>query len=164
MGIHVEEDKMPQLFGHIKIEVCDDEGNIICVREKHNAIVNTGKNFILNRMASDDVASISYCAIGIGTGGVDSSAQQIETEVHRVATIYTDSAISTLEQKWMAFFNTNVPAGSTYQITEVGLFGGGADAGSNTGTLVGWSQFGAVPKTPGSHSLTVDYRIFVSGI
>jgi len=155
-------DVMPGINGHVKIEVRDEEDNIVFVRESYNTITNIGKNFILNRLANSNDDVVGYCAIGIGTGGVDSSAQQIETEIYRVTTLHTPSTLSSLEVKWTAYFNTNVPPNSTYQITEVGIFAGEADAGSNTGILVGWTQFSAVPKTPGTHSLTVDYKIFAS--
>ena len=156
-------DLSPKLIGTVELTLTNKSGNIIKKVITHNAIVNLGMDFVLNRMADDNIVKpISYIGIGTGVTAVDSGDTTLVTERGRATVTYTESTVSTREINFSAYFEAAYPD-TDYDISEIGLFGGQAYGSSDSGILVGRALITPITKIADQHGLTINYKISTSG-
>ena len=154
-------DRMDRINGIVTITLRDDDGCIIQERTQYNALVDLGKNLLLNRLINNtEIDPITYIAVGIGSSEIDSGETGMQGEVARRGAIYTKSTTATLDLKLSAYFESDYPVLSDYEISEVALYGGAATVESGTGTIVARVLISnPITKQRGTHSVTVDYHL-----
>ena len=111
-----------------------ETGEILDTEVIHNIIVNTGKERVAKLL--NGVSSTYFRAIAVGTGATGALAGNtaLETEVTRSA------ATLTYEASYKAKFEYTFTFGSTYAITEAGLFDSATVSGS---TMLNRTTFAA---------------------
>lgn len=113
-------------------------------------LVNTGKNFLADRIAAAAQSALSHMAIGVGATAETINDTTLQMEAARVALTSKTSSGN------VASFTATFPSGTgTGSITEVGLFNAGAN-----GTMLMRKTFGVITKTAGaSLTLTIDITL-----
>lgn len=126
----------------------------------HNLVVDTGLNSIASRLSGTDVpankkSTITYCAVGTGTNAPAAGDTDLQTENTRKQVSVRSSTDNVA--RFRTFFNTSE---ANITIKEIGLFGDGATATADSGTL--FCRL-AVDKTKtSSETLTLDWLVTVS--
>lgn len=133
------------------------DGKCLDRHEAHNVACNAGRTVLLNLIAgAAGYGGVSYFAVGTGTPiNPDAGDVQLVTEGFRKA--LSGTTISGNQIDLSTLFATT-EANLTY--TEAGLFGNGATATANSGTLFAHAAY-AYQKSS-SINLTNDYVIFLN--
>lgn len=122
----------------------------------HNIACNVGRTVALDFLAGNGTPSgITYFAVGTGAGTPAASDTQLSAEVFRKAV--STVTLSGNQVLFGTLFNTT-DANDNY--TEAGLFGNGATATANSGTLFAHAAY-YYDKTV-SITLTNDYFVFLN--
>lgn len=168
MRIRVE-DQIREIKGIFHIRVWDGKpirvgdnwvGFLKTEKIIENLMTTKGKQLVLNLLAKKTgVTGLEVIGIGTGTTTESAGDTTLETERTRENITFT-STISggTTSMTYSAFFEPDDP-GTTYDITEVGLFGNGATLTADSGDLFARKTFTAVEKETGIDTLTVDYSL-----
>jgi len=137
--------------GRLTIAINDE-----IVRDIDNLVVNTGKNYVANRMASDvsgGTAIMSHMAIGSGTSAALVTNSALINEEAIVA--LTSGEANNATVTYIATFGTDTPS-SAAAITEAGIFND-----SSSGTMLCRTVFDVVNKQP-SDSMTITWAVTAS--
>ena len=117
------------LRGDVVLELRKKDGEVIERLEKKNLIVNTGKERVANLIGEGigtGLTGFSYIAIGTGTTAPAVGNTALETEAEReLATISYEADYKCVFEKTFDF-----GTGSSYAITEAGVFDGATPTGS----------------------------------
>ena len=88
------------------------------IQEVKNKVVDTGLNFICNRLKDDLLPPMTHMAIGTGTTSVEMTDIELETQVHNRMPL-TSTTVNDNVIEFSAIFEGTTHAGS---ITEAGIF------------------------------------------
>ena len=143
-----------ELRGHVRVVLKDRDGNVVEQIEQDNLVVDAGRNLLRDFLLGNTVSGLNYIAIGTGTSEPLPTDTQLENEIDR----RTFSAVTSGNRyiKISAFYTFD-EVNTT--ITEAGLFGNGATADPNTGTLYARTLFATpIVKTPDT-TLTIEWTL-----
>jgi len=126
-----------KLTGAVSLVLRDKDGNVKQTKEAKNLIVNTGLNFICDRMKDDETA-MTHMALGSGTtaaaAGDTALGSQLGSRVSLTSSTVTDNQI---------VYVCSFPAGSgTGAVTESGIFNA-----ASAGTMLCRVVFSTVNKS-----------------
>ncbi len=126
-----------KLTGAVSLVLRDKDGNVKQTKEAKNLIVNTGLNFICDRMKDDETA-MTHMALGSSTtaaaAGDTALGTQLGSRVSLTSSTVTDNQI---------VFVCSFPAGSgTGAVTEAGIFNA-----ASAGTMLCRVVFSEVNKS-----------------
>lgn len=139
--------------GRLTIAINDE-----IVRDIDNLVVNTGKNYVANRMQSDVSGGsplMSHMAIGAGVSAAGATDSALGDQKARVALNANSPTLSGATVTYVATFGTNTPS-SAAAITEAGIFND-----SSTGTMLCRTVFDVVNKQS-SDSMTITWSVTAS--
>ena len=127
------------------IEIHDAEtGTLLRRVETHNLVVTAGLNLIRDLLrGAAGVTGLNYFAYGTGTTAAAAGNTTLQTEVGRDN--YTQTSI--VDGKLTIKYYLASTAGNGNTISEAGLFGNGATATANSGTLFARAVFAGEAKT-----------------
>jgi len=118
-----------------------------------NLVVNTGLNFIVNRM-KDAVADVmSHMSLGTGTTAAAAANTTLETEISGSRVTLTSTTVTANQITYIASFAAGVGTGA---VTEAGIFNAGTG-----GTMLCRTVFPVVNKQAGD-SMTVTWTVTVN--
>jgi len=126
-----------KLTGAVSLVLRDKDGNVKQTKEAKNLIVDTGLNFICDRMKDDETA-MTHMALGSGTtaaaAGDTALGSQLGSRVSLTSSTVTDNQI---------VYVCSFPAGSgTGAVTEAGIFNA-----ASAGTMLCRVVFSTVNKS-----------------
>lgn len=145
-----------RMRGFIEMELRNPQGHILEKRTINNVIVTAGRRWVLQQIASSEIAtaqSISHLAVGTGTTAPATSDSALGGENLRKAIgTFTTANLTSNPPSWLAAvsFATN-EANTT--LGEVGLFNSNAN-----GTMLGRATFSTINKTT-SNTLSISYTV-----
>lgn len=116
--------------GYLQVEVYRD-GKLWRVDCQKNLVVAAGRNLLRDFLARDDVTGLTHMAIGTGTAAPAATDTKLANEVYRDTFTQVTKIDGGLELRM--YLPSSAANGLT--ITEAGLFGGGATAAKDSGTL-----------------------------
>ena len=120
---------------------------------KDNLVVTAGKILVADFLIGETRTGINYHAIGISTTAPAIGDTQLGTEaVRKAVTSIIRSSVSVIVS---AFYTA---AQCTYNIKEVGLFGNGATATANSGTLFSHAAQNE-DNSAGLNDLTMEWEL-----
>lgn len=118
-----------------------------------NLVVNTGLNFIVNRM-KDAVADVmSHMSLGTGTTAAAAADTILEAEISGSRVALTSTTVTANQITYIASFAAGVGTGA---VTEAGIFNAGTG-----GTMLCRTVFPVVNKQAGD-SMTVTWTVTVN--
>ena len=139
-----------KITGTLNVKHYDSEYRLIQELDLKNLVVNTGKNFIAQRMVGTGTNIMSHMAVG----GTNASQTVLDTalgsELARVA--LTTSAVSENTITYVATFPAGTPS-LTSNLYEAGIFNA-----ASAGTMLCRTTFGLVTKNP-SDIITITWQI-----
>ena len=141
-----------KLRGYVALILRDKNGNIKEDRKVKNLIVDTGLNFICDRMKDDETA-MTHMALGSGTTAAAAGDSALGSEVARVA--LTSTTVSSNTVTYVATFGAGTPS-SAAAVTEAGLLNA-----SSAGTMLCRTVFDVVNKGT-ADSMTITWTVTVS--
>ena len=129
---------------------------LVCEKKVPNLITTLGKGLVCDNLISVVTSGLHYHAIGTGTTAAAIADIKLETEVTRkeVTSRTRVGNVITLSTFYLA-------AQATYNIKEVGIFGGGATAAADSGTLFSHALL-SYDNSAGLYDLTFDYELTIS--
>lgn len=134
------------------------DGDLVETIHRCNTFTLVGKQLALKLLAKKiGITGLEYIAIGTGAAG---GTVALDTEVGRSPIIFT-STISGSDKYIIhsCYFEPDTP-GSTYTISEIGIFGDGATGVVDTGVMLAANVIApTVQKEVGIDSLVVDYTL-----
>ena len=140
-----------EMFGRLKIEVFDAEGQIKTVAEVPNLVVTTGKGFIASRMKDTTSGAMSHMAVGTDNTATTVGDTGLAAELARVALVSTTVSGSTVT--YVASFP---PGTGTGALVEAGIFNA-----SSAGTMLCRTTFSVINKGA-ADSMTITWTVTVS--
>jgi hypothetical protein len=140
-----------KLTGAVSLVLRDKDGNVKQTKEAKNLIVDTGLNFICDRMKDDETA-MTHMALGSSTtaaaAGDTALGTQLGSRVSLTSSTVTDNQI---------VFVCSFPAGSgTGAVTEAGIFNA-----ASAGTMLCRVVFSTVNKSA-DDTLQITWTISLS--
>jgi hypothetical protein len=111
-----------KLKGAVALVLRDKDGNVKAKQEAKNLIVDTGLNFICDRMKDDETA-MSHMAIGSGTTAAAAGDTALGTELDRVA--LTSSTVTNNEIVYVASFGAGTGTGAVTEAATLNASSGG---------------------------------------
>jgi hypothetical protein len=111
-----------KLKGAVALVLRDKDGNVKEKQEAKNLIVDTGLNFICDRMKDDETA-MSHMAIGSGTTAAAAGDTALGTELGRVA--LTSSTVTNNEIVYVASFGAGTGTGAVTEAATLNAASGG---------------------------------------
>lgn len=126
------------------------------VKEDHllkNLVVDTGLNFIVNRMKDANATVMSHMTLGTGTTAAAAGNTTLETEIVGARVSLTSTTVAANQITYIASFAAGVGTGA---VTESGIFNN-----SSGGTMLCRTVFPVVNKQAGD-SMTVTWTVTVS--
>lgn len=126
------------------------------VKEDHllkNLVVDTGLNFIVNRMKDANATVMSHMTLGTGTTAAAAGNTTLETEISGARVALTSTTVAANQITYIASFAAGVGTGA---VTESGIFNN-----SSGGTMLCRTVFPVVNKQAGD-SMTVTWTVTVS--
>jgi hypothetical protein len=140
-----------EMFGRLKIEVFDKEGQIKTVAEVPNLVVTAGKGYIASRMKDTTATAMSHMAVGTSNTAAAAGDSALGTEEARVA------LASTTVSGGVVTYVASFPAGvGTGALVEAGILNA-----SSAGTLLCRTVFSVINKGA-SDSMTITWTVTVS--
>ncbi len=126
------------------------------MRVTHNIACNAGRTVALDFLAGNGAPTgISYFAVGTGSGTPGATDTTLFVEAFRKA--ITTTTLTGNQVLFGTLFNTT---DGNYDYTEAGLFGNGATATANSGTLFAHAAY--IYDKTSSITLTNDYFIYLN--
>jgi len=120
-----------------------ETGELLRTEKTHNLFVDAGLNLIRDFFNGSVLTGFERFAIGTGTATVAAANTQLQTEVFR--DVFTQKTTATKQLTVKYYLASGSANGNT--ITEAGIFGNGATATINSGTLCARVLFTADAKT-----------------
>jgi hypothetical protein len=140
-----------EMFGRLKIEVFDADGQIKTVAEMPNLVVTTGKGYIASRMKDATATAMSHMAVGTSSTAAAVGDSALGTELARVT--LTSTTVSAGVVTYVASF----PAGTgTGALVEAGILNA-----ASAGTLLCRTVFSVINKGA-ADSMTITWTVTVS--
>jgi hypothetical protein len=139
--------------GQLRVVLTGPDGQ---VKEDHllkNLVVNTGLNFIVNRMKDAAATVMSHMTLGTGTTAAAAGNTTLETEIAGARVALTSTNVAANQITYIASFAAGVGTGA---VTESGIFNN-----STGGTMLCRTVFPVVNKQAGD-SMTVTWTVTVS--
>lgn len=118
-----------------------------------NLVVDTGLNFIVNRMKDATASVMSHMSLGTGTTAAAAANTTLETEISGSRVALTSTTVVANQITYIASFAAGVGTGA---VTEAGIFNG-----STGGTMLCRTVFPVVNKQSGD-SMTVTWTVTVN--
>lgn len=118
-----------------------------------NLVVDTGLNFIVNRMKDAAAAVMSHMSLGTGTTAAAAANTTLETEISGSRVALTSTTVTANQITYIASFAAGVGTGA---VTEAGIFNA-----SSGGTMLCRTVFPVVNKQAGD-SMTVTWTVTVN--
>lgn len=151
-----QEQGVIHLKGFIEIALMDAKRNRIIKKESRNVVVTAGRRWVLQQIASSEIAtaqSIGYLAVGTGTTAPATSDSALGSEVTRLAIgTFTTSNLTSNPPSWRAEVSLATNEGNT-TLGEIGLLNS-----SSGGTLLARATHSTLDKTT-SNTLSISYTI-----
>lgn len=140
-----------EMFGRLKIEVFDKDGQIKTVAEVPNLVVTAGKGYIASRMKDTTATAMSHMAVGTSSTAAAAGDTALGAEAARV------SLTSTTVSGGVVTYVASFPAGTgTGALVEAGILNA-----SSAGTLLCRTVFSVINKGA-SDSMTITWTVTVS--
>lgn len=139
--------------GELSIVLTDATGAVKYESHEKNLVVNTGLNFIVNRMKDANATVMSHMSVGTGTTAAAAADTTLESEIGGSRTALTSTTVTANQIVYIASFGAGVGTGA---VTEAGIFNG-----SSGGTMLCRTVFPVVNKQAGD-SMTVTWTVTVS--
>ena len=139
--------------GQLHVVLTDASGNI---KEDHllkNLVVDTGLNFIVNRMKDAAATVMSHMSLGTGTTAADHTDTTLGAEISGSRVALTSTTVAANQITYVASFAAGVGTGA---VTEAGIFNN-----STGGTMLCRTVFPVVNKQAGD-SMTVTWTVTVN--
>lgn len=111
-----------KLKGAVSLVLRDKDGNVKSKQEAKNLIVDTGLNFICDRMKDDETA-MSHMAIGSGSTAAAAGNTALGSELGRVA--LTASTVTNNEIVYVATFGAGTGTGAVTEAATLNAASGG---------------------------------------
>lgn len=140
-----------KLKGAVSLVVRDKNGNIKQEQKAKNLIVDTGLNFICDRMKDDETA-MTHMALGSGTTAAAAGDTSLGTQLGSRNTL-TSTTVTNNEIVYVADFSAGDATGS---VTEAGIFNA-----ASAGTMLCRVVFSAVNKAA-DDTLQITWTISLS--
>lgn len=140
-----------EIFGRLKIEVFDGEGQVKTVAEVPNLVVTTGKGYIASRMKDTAAAVMSHMAVGTDSTAAAIANAGLGAEISRVA--LTSTTVSGNTVTYVASFP---PGTGTGALVEAGILNA-----STAGTMLCRTTFSVINKGA-ADSMTITWTVTVS--
>jgi len=140
-----------KLTGAVSLVLRDKDGNVKQTKEAKNLIVDTGLNFICDRMKDDETA-MTHMALGSGTTAAAAGDTALGTQLGSRVSL-TSSTVTNNQIVYVCSF----PAGSgTGAVTEAGIFNA-----ASAGTMLCRVVFSEVNKSA-DDTLQITWTISLS--
>jgi hypothetical protein len=139
--------------GQLHVVLTGSDGQ---VKEDHllkNLVVDTGLNFIVNRMKDAAATVMSHMTLGTGTTAAAAGNTTLETEIAGARVALTSTTVAANQITYIASFAAGVGTGA---VTESGIFNN-----ISGGTMLCRTVFPVVNKQAGD-SMTVTWTVTVS--
>lgn len=139
--------------GQLRVVLTGADGQ---VKEDHtlkNLVVDTGLNFIVNRMKDATATVMSHMTLGTGTTAAAAGNTTLETEISGARVALTSTTVTANQITYIASFAAGVGTGA---VTEAGILNA-----SSGGTMLCRTVFPVVNKQAGD-SMTVTWTVTVS--
>lgn len=110
-----------KMSGNLFITLTDENGNVKQKESVNNLVVNTGKNYIAQRIANNTTAVMNYMSVGTSsaTPGVANTALGAEIAASRVTIGTANTSVTSNTTTYVATFPSSVGTGA---IVEAGIF------------------------------------------
>lgn len=133
-GIYLEMPEIVQPAGYVGLYIHDAKtGQLKSLDLFKNMFVTAGKVAIADRIRGEDKGEITYCAVGTSNTAPDLTDTQLGAELARkLISVREQNPGAANASDFTTFFNTSEANGN---IEELGLFGDGATATADSGTL-----------------------------
>jgi hypothetical protein len=139
--------------GQLRVVLTGADGS---VKEDHllkNLVVETGLNFIVNRMKDAAATVMSHMALGTGTTAAAAGNTTLETEIVGSRVALTSTTVAANQITYIASFAAGIGTGA---VTEAGIFNN-----ISGGTMLCRTVFPVVNKQAGD-SVTITWTVTVS--
>lgn len=146
----MQQQEILKLKGELRVVLNKEDGTTEQF-DHTNLVVNSGLNFIVERMASANDSVMSHMAIGEDNTAAAAANTTLGNEAGRVA--LTSTTVSTNTVTYVATFGAGTGTGA---ITEAGILNA-----SSSGTLLCRTVFPVVNKQSGD-SMTITWTVTVS--
>lgn len=137
-----------KLRGDVALVLRDKNGNVKEERKIKNLIVNTGLNFICDRMKNDETA-MSHMALGSGSTAAAASDTALGTQLGSREALDSD----TVSSNTITYTSSFEAGDATGAVTEAGIFNA-----TSGGTMLCRTVFAVVNKSA-DDSLSVTWTI-----
>lgn len=108
-----------QMSGNLHIVLTDENGEIKQDQSVKNLVVNTGKNYIAQRIANNSTTVMNYMAVGTGNTSPGVANTTLITEVGRVTIGTANVSVSSNTTTYTATFPSGTGTGA---LVEAGIF------------------------------------------
>lgn len=139
--------------GQLRIVVTAADGSIKEDKTVKNLVVDTGLNFIVNRMKDATASVMSHMSLGTGTTAAAAADTTLQTELAGARVALTSTSVTANQITYIASFAAGVGTGA---VTESGIFNN-----ASGGTMLCRTVFPVVNKQSGD-SMTVTWTVTVS--
>ena len=137
-----------KLRGDVALVLRDKNGNVKEERKINNLIVNTGLNFICDRMKNDETA-MSHMALGSGSTAAAASDTTLGSQLGSREALDSD----TVSSNTITYTSSFEAGDATGAVTEAGIFNA-----TSGGTMLCRTVFAVVNKSA-DDSLSVSWQI-----
>jgi hypothetical protein len=139
--------------GELRVVLSGPDGQVKEDVLLKNLVVNTGLNFIVNRMKDATASVMSHMSLGTGTTAAAAADTTLETEISASRVTLTSTTVTANQITYIASFAAGVGTGA---VTEAGIFNAGTG-----GTMLCRTVFPVVNKQAGD-SMTVTWTVTVN--
>lgn len=139
--------------GELRVVLSGPDGQVKEDVLLRNLVVNTGLNFIVNRMKEAVADVMSHMSLGTGTTAAAAANTTLETEISGSRVALTSTTVAANQITYIASFAAGVGTGA---VTEAGIFNA-----STSGTMLCRTVFPVVNKQAGD-SMTVTWTVTVN--
>lgn len=147
-----------RLTGALTAEIIDGKGRFIDRLIMPNLVVQTGRNLIRDFLYGDSLTGLTHFALGTGATTPSAANEQLDTEVHRGTFTNRSKEAGKLIVRY--FLGTSDANGNT--LTEAGLFGNGATATADSGTLYARTLLSTSIEKDSSIAITFSWDLFLN--
>ena len=138
--------------GNLRVVLTGQDGTVKAQHDFKNLVVDTGLNFIVERMSAATESVMSHMSIGEGTTAAASTDTALETEISGARVALTSTTVTDESITYVATYDAGVGTGA---VTESGIFNA-----SSGGTMLCRTVFPVVNKQAGD-SMTVTWTVTV---
>ena len=143
--------------GHIKIELFDNEGNLIQIVEKENTFMATGDAHVADQLdATPSEVAMGWMSVGTGSSAFTTASTTLNSELDRnaLAAGYPEQGIAAADND-VVYKATWIAGDATGAIVEAGIFNS-----SGAGSMLAASTFAVINKGE-LDTLTITWTVTV---